>query len=200
MSMSTSMKAGVFPSPGIRCVSRQSATTNPAPALDTAFRADTLRYPPAVNVEGGRTVEVDIGPVEFIVLGFPGNRFKGEIVPALADLVESETIRIIDLAFVKKDADGSITTIELEELDDDEAAGIGSHGDVGDLISAADLERAAEALEPNNSAAVLVWENTWAARFAQAVRNADGIVLENMRIPHDVVQAAIEFAAENEGE
>ena len=145
-------------------------------------------------------MEVDIGPVEFIVLGFPGNRFKGEIVPALADLVESETIRIIDLAFVKKDADGSITTIELEELDDDEAAGIGSHGDVGDLISAADLERAAEALEPNNSAAVLVWENTWAARFAQAVRNADGIVLENMRIPHDVVQAAIEFAAENEGE
>jgi hypothetical protein len=145
-------------------------------------------------------VDTDIGPVEFIVLGFPGNRFKGEIVPALADLVESETIRIIDLAFVKKDADGSITTIELEEMDDDEAAGIGSHGDVGDLISGADLERAAEALEPNNSAAVLVWENTWAARFAQAVRNADGIVLENMRIPHDVVQAAIEFAAENEGE
>lgn len=145
-------------------------------------------------------MDTDIGPVEFIVLGFPGNRFKGEIVPALADLVESETIRIIDLAFVKKDADGSITTVELEEMDDDEAAGIGSHGDVGDLISAADLERAAEALEPNNSAAVLVWENTWAARFAQAVRNADGIVLENMRIPHDVVQAAIEFAAENEGE
>ena len=145
-------------------------------------------------------MDTDIGPVEFIVLGFPGNRFKGEIVPALADLVDSETIRIIDLAFVKKDADGSITTIELEEMDDDEAAGIGSHGDVGDLISAADLERAAEALEPNNSAAVLVWENTWAARFAQAVRNADGIVLENMRIPHDVVQAAIEFAAENEGE
>jgi hypothetical protein len=145
-------------------------------------------------------VDTEIGPVEFIVLGFPGNRFKGEIVPALADLVESETIRIIDLAFVKKDADGSITTIELEEMDDEEAGGIGSHGDVGDLISAADLERAAEALEPNNSAAVLVWENTWAARFAQAVRNADGIVLENMRIPHDVVQAAIEFAAENEGE
>jgi hypothetical protein len=85
-------------------------------------------------------------------------------------------------------------------MDDDEAGGIGSHGDVGDLISATDLERAAEALEPNNSAAVLVWENTWAAKFAQAVRNADGIVLENMRIPHDVVQAAIEFAAENEGE
>ena len=145
-------------------------------------------------------MDTEIGPVEFIVLGFPGNRFKGEIVPALADLVESETIRIIDLAFVKKDADGSITTIELEEMDDDEAAGIGSHGDVGDLISATDLERAAEALEPNNSAAVLVWENTWAAKFAQAVRNADGIVLENMRIPHDVVQAAVEFAAENKGE
>jgi hypothetical protein len=143
-------------------------------------------------------VDTEIGPVEFIVLGFPGNRFKGEIVPALADLVESETIRIIDLAFVKKDADGSITTIELEDMDGDEAGGIGAHGDVGDLLSATDLERAAEALEPNNSAAVLVWENTWAARFAQAVRNADGLVLENMRIPHDVVQAAIAAASSEE--
>ena len=143
-------------------------------------------------------MDTEIGPVEFIVLGFPGNRFKGEIVPALADLVESETIRIIDLAFVKKDADGSITTIELEDMDEDEAGGIGAHGDVGDLLSAEDLERAAEALEPNNAAAVLVWENTWAARFAQAVRNADGIVLENMRIPHDVVQAAIAAANSEE--
>ena len=80
-------------------------------------------------------MDTEIGPVEFIVLGFPGNRFKGEIVPALADLVESETIRIIDLAFVKKDADGSITTIELEDVDEDEAGGIGAHGDVGDLLT-----------------------------------------------------------------
>ena len=142
---------------------------------------------------------MDIGPVEYIVLGFPGNRFKGEIVPALAELVENETIRIIDLAFVKKDADGAITTFELEDLDEEEAAGVGAYGEVGDLLNDEDLLLAAESLEPNSSAAVLVWENAWAARFAEAVRNADGIVLENARIPHDVVQAAIDWAAANEG-
>jgi len=145
-------------------------------------------------------MDTEIGPVEYIVLAFPGNRFKGEIVPALAELVENETIRVIDLAFVKKDADGAITTLELDDMDENEAGGLGAYGDVGDLLNEDDLVRAAEALEPNNSAALLVWENTWAARFAQAVRNADGIVLENERIPHDVVQAAIEFAAANNEE
>ena len=145
-------------------------------------------------------MDTDIGPVEYIVLAFPGNRFKGEIVPALAELVENETIRVIDLAFVKKDADGAITTLELDDMDENEAGGLGAYGDVGDLLNEDDLVHAAEALEPNNSAALLVWENTWAARFAQAVRNADGIVLENERIPHDVVQAAIEFAAANNEE
>jgi len=142
-------------------------------------------------------VNTDIGPVEYIVLAFPGNRFKGEIVPALAELVDNETIRIIDLAFVRKDADGSITTVELDDMGEDEAGGIGQHGDVGGLLNEEDLLRAAESLEPNNSAAVLVWENAWAARFAQAVRNADGIVLENQRIPYELVQAAVEFAAAN---
>ena len=155
-----------------------------------------MGYPPG-NLEKGVPVDTDIGPVEFIVLAFPGNRFKGEIVPALAELVENETIRIIDLAFVKKDADGSVMTIELDDMDDQEAGGLGDHGDVGDLLNEEDLLAAAEALEPNNSAAVLVWENTWAARFAQAVRGADGVVLENARIPHDVVMGAIEYAAAN---
>ena len=140
----------------------------------------------------------EIGPVEYVVLAFPGNKFKGEIVPALAELVESETIKIIDLAFVKKDADGLITTIELDDIDDSEAGGLGQYGDVGDLMNEDDIMRAAESLEPNNSAAVLVWENTWAARFAQSVRNADGVVIENARIPHDAVQAALEWAASNE--
>jgi uncharacterized membrane protein len=144
-------------------------------------------------------VDTEIGPVEYIVLAFPGNRFKGEIVPALAELVENETIRIIDLAFVKKDADGSVTTVELDDMDEDEAGGLGDHGDVGDLLNDDDLMRAAESLEPNNSAAVLVWENTWAARFAQSVRNADGVVLENVRIPHEAVEAAIDWAAANKG-
>jgi hypothetical protein len=144
-------------------------------------------------------VDNEIGPVEYLVLAFPGNKFKGEIVPALTELVDNETIRIIDLAFIKKDADGSVTAIELEDMSDDEAAAFGDFDDVGDLLNNEDLMLTAEALEPNSSAAVLVWENTWAARFAQSVRNADGVVLENARIPHDVVEAAIDWAASNEG-
>jgi hypothetical protein len=144
-------------------------------------------------------VDNEIGPVEYLVLAFPGNKFKGEIVPALTELVDNETIRIIDLAFIKKDADGSVTAIELEDMSDDEAAAFGDFDEVGDLLNNDDLMLTAEALEPNSSAAVLVWENTWAARFAQSVRNADGVVLENARIPHDVVEAAIDWAASNEG-
>ena len=139
-------------------------------------------------------MDVEIGPVEYIVLGFPGNKFNGEIVPALAELVKNETVRIIDLAFMKKDADGSITTVELEDMDEDETAGLGNHGSASEMLSGDDLLRAAESLEPNTSAAILVWENAWAARFAQAVRNANGFVLENARIPHDVVEAAIEYS------
>ncbi len=143
-------------------------------------------------------MDYEIGPVEYLVLAFPGNKFKGEIVPALTELVDNETIRIIDLAFIKKDADGSVTAIELEDMSDDEAAAFGDFDDVGDLLNNEDLMLTAEALEPNSSAAVLVWENTWAARFAQSVRNADGVVLENARIPHDVVEAALDWAASNE--
>ena len=139
-----------------------------------------------------------IGPVEYIVLAFPGNRFNGEIVPALAELVENKTVRIIDLAFVKKDVDGTVTTIELDDMDDDEAGGLGRYGDVGDLLNDDDIARVAEELEFNSSAAVLVWENTWAARFAASVRNANGVIVDEARIPHDIVEAALDWAASNE--
>ena len=141
----------------------------------------------------------EMGPVEYMVLAFPGNRFNGEIVPALAELVKTDTIRLIDLAFVKKDADGTVTIVELDDMKDDEAAGIGDFGAASDLLNEQDLLLAAEELEPNNSAAVLVWENSWAARFARAVRDADGIVVENGRVPHEIVQAATEYAAPSEG-
>ena len=88
-----------------------------------------------------------IGPVEYIIVGFPGNRFNGEIAPELADLVESGTVRILDLVFIGKDADGSVVAFELDELD--AAAGFGQlDADVGGLISPEDIEYAAAALEP----------------------------------------------------
>jgi hypothetical protein len=131
-----------------------------------------------------------IGPIEYIIVGFPGNEFTGEIAPELVALVESGTIRILDLIFIGKDADGSVVAFEIDELD--EATGFDRlDGDVGGLIGPADIEYVAAALEPNSSAALLIWEDVWAARFAEAVRNSKGILLEGARIPHELIAPAL---------
>jgi hypothetical protein len=140
----------------------------------------------------------EIGPVDYLIVAFPGNKFRGEIAPALAELVEAGTIRIIDLAFVGKNADGDTVSFELTDLDDDVQRGLENLGiEVQGLFNEDDLMAAAEELEPNSSAALLVWENVWAAKVAQAIRDAGGEVFDFARIPHDVVQAAREFALAN---
>jgi hypothetical protein len=137
----------------------------------------------------------EIGPVDYMIVAFPGNQFKGEIAPALADLVDAGTIRIIDLAFVGKNADGETASFELTELDPEVQAGFERAGiEVSGLFNEEDLQAAAEELEPNSSAALLVWENVWAREVAQAIRNAGGELLDFERLPHDVVQAARDFA------
>jgi hypothetical protein len=139
----------------------------------------------------------EIGPVDYAIIGFPGNKFRGEIGPAIADLVDAGTIRIIDIAFVGKDADGSVVAMELTELDADVQAGLEKAGVVvGGLFNEEDLVSAAEELEPNSSAALLVWENVWAREVAQAMRDAGGVLLAFDRLPHEVVQAAREWALE----
>jgi hypothetical protein len=131
-----------------------------------------------------------IGPVEYIIVGFPGNKFTGEIAPELIALVDSGTVRILDLIFIGKDADGSIVSFEIDELD--ALAGFGGlDADVGGLIGPEDIEYAAAALEPNSSAAMLIWEDLWATPFAEAVRRADGVVLEGARIPHELIAPAL---------
>jgi uncharacterized membrane protein len=138
------------------------------------------------------------GPVEYIVVAFPGNQFSGEIAPALAELESSGTIRIIDLAFVIKDADGNMQAMELGDLDAEAAAGFDKlAADGGRLLSDEDLQAAAEELEPNSSAALLVWENSWATGLTEAIRNSGGELLDYDRIPAEVVQAAEEWAAAN---
>jgi hypothetical protein len=132
---------------------------------------------------------VSIGPVEYIILGFPGNQFKGEIAPALGRLIESNTIRVIDLVFIRKDADGSVTSFEFDQLDE-LAPFAALQGELDGLVSEEDIAYAADGLEPNSSAALIVWEDTWATEFAEAIRNADGVVLEGARIPYELVQAA----------
>lgn len=137
----------------------------------------------------------EIGPVEYMAVAFPGNKFTGEIVPALKELVDSGTVRIIDLAFVAKDADGSIAALEIEELEADVGVAFKAlEAQIGELVNEEDLMAVGEELEPNSSAAVLVWEDTWATRFAKAIRDAGGIVLDLERIPNEIVQSALDFA------
>ena len=142
---------------------------------------------------------MSIGPVEYLIVAFPGNQFKGEIIPALADLVEAGTIRIIDLAFVMKDADGAVVTAELGDLDSEvfKAFDALSPETMG-LLNEEDLAAAGEELDPNSSAALLVWEDTWATTLRDAIVNAGGEVLDLERVPYQVVNAAIEFANTNE--
>jgi hypothetical protein len=140
-------------------------------------------------------VAEEIGPVEYLIVAFPGNRFRGEIAPALADLVDAGTIRIIDIAFVGKDENGEVMAFELTELDEDVREGLENLGaEVTGLFNEDDLMAAAAELEPNSSAALLVWEDVWAREVAQAMRDAGGEMLDFGRLPHEVVEAAREYA------
>jgi len=130
-----------------------------------------------------------VGPVEYVILGFPGSHFKSEIVPALAKLIDSRTVRIIDLIFILKDGDGNVTTFEFDQLE--ELAPFSTlEGEISGLINQEDVAYAADALEPNTSAAILVWEDTWATEFAEAVWNAGGVMLEGARIPTELIETA----------
>jgi uncharacterized membrane protein len=139
------------------------------------------------------TVSLDpdsIGPVDVAVIAFEGNRFNGDVAPALQELNQSGIVRIVDLAFVLKDADGATTSIEIEDA---ELADVFSsvYGDQFDLLSDEDLEEMGGRLDPDSSALVIVWENSWAARLAAAVRGSHGTLVEQERIPRETVLRAI---------
>jgi uncharacterized membrane protein len=135
----------------------------------------------------------EIGPVEYMIVAFPGNKFTGQIAPELADLVESGTIRIIDLTVVVKDADGNTVGMELLELDPEvQEAFEKMNVEITGLLGEDDIALAADALEPNSSAALLVWEDLWAAKLAQALRDADGVLIQRQVVPHEVIQEARE--------
>jgi len=138
---------------------------------------------------------MNLGPVEYAVIAFPGNRFNGDVVPALSELVDSGTVHIIDLVFVHKDADGILTIGELEQLDAELGAVFAElEGDIDGLLSEEDLSDISALLSDNSSAAVIVWENLWAERFAAAVRASGVQLVDSGRIPHEVALAAMEYS------
>jgi hypothetical protein len=132
---------------------------------------------------------MSIGPVEYMMIGFPGNKFRGDILPELVALVQSGTVRILDLVFISKDDEGEFLVLEADE---DEAFAVFGEvdGDIGGFIGDEDIAYAVESLEPNSSVLLLMWEDLWAGPLADAIRAADGIILEGARIPHDLVAAA----------
>jgi len=129
-------------------------------------------------------------PVEYMIFGFPGNQFNGKLAPALADLTERGLIRVRDLLFIGKDDDGKVVAFEIDQVDE-LAPFLDVPGEAGGLLTEEDVEHAAEALEPGSSAALLIWEDLWAADFAQALRDSGGVVLEGGRIPHELFEAAL---------
>jgi hypothetical protein len=140
-----------------------------------------------------------IGPVELLVVKFPGNQFKGEIAPALGDLISSGTIRIIDLIFALKDEKGDFDMVELKELADDEMAAFAPLITGGtELLSEDDIQQIAGIMEPNSSAAVMLFENTWATRFRDSLTSANAELIYNIRIPQVVIQQLMEEQAEQE--
>jgi hypothetical protein len=135
-----------------------------------------------------------LGPVEVAVVEFPGSRFDGRIAPALAEVIESGVVSILDLVFITKDSDGATTTFELAELGegDDARAYLELDGAAGGLLGQSDLQRAAELLEPGSSAAVIVWENSWARRLVTALRDSGGRLVAHDRLDAETVQTALD--------
>ena len=139
-------------------------------------------------------IDVDaLGPVDWIVVEFPGNKFNGEIAPALEDLAQRDVIRLLDLVVLKKQTDESVEAFELSDLEDGEVGALRAYeSELAMLLSAEDVEAVAASIEPGTSAAVLVWENTWAAPFASAVRHAGAQLVASGRIPVRALRAAVE--------
>ncbi|CAL9508051.1 MULTISPECIES: DUF6325 family protein [unclassified Streptomyces] len=135
----------------------------------------------------------EVGPIDYLVVEFPGNRMTGEGFPILVDLVDRGLIRILDLMFVRKDEDGTVTGMEIADLTGDGALDLAVfEGASSGLLGQDDLEEAASVLEPGSSAGVLIYENVWAAPFAAALRRGGARLVASGRIPVPDLLAALE--------
>ncbi|MFE3638368.1 DUF6325 family protein [Streptomyces cellostaticus] len=137
----------------------------------------------------------EMGPVDYLVIEFPGNRMTGEAFPLLVDLAERGVVRIIDLAFIRKETDGSVVALELRDLGDEVDLTVFEGASAG-LLDQGDIDEAGNALEPGNSAAVLVYENLWAAPLARALRRGGAQLVASGRIPVQALLAALDATEE----
>jgi uncharacterized protein DUF6325 len=134
----------------------------------------------------------EMGPIDYLIVEWPGRQPTGEAVPYLIDLVDRGLVRILDLVFLRKDEDGSLTRLEIADLGDEVEAFADFEGASSGLLSDEDTDEAGNALEPGTSAALLVYENSWAAPFASAVRRSGGQLVATGRIPIQAMLAALD--------
>lgn len=139
-----------------------------------------------------------LGPIEVLVVGFPGDKFNGNILPALEDVVERDIVSIVDCLLISKGDDGSVEFTEIDQVaSDEEVAKLSTlMEEANGLLSSEDVDAFAEALEPGDSAAALVFEHTWAKPFRNAVVDSGGVLLANMRVPGVVVEEVLEALEE----
>ena len=140
--------------------------------------------------------EADVmGPVGYLVVEFPGNKMTGEGFAALLDLVDRGVIRILDLMFVRRDTDGSMRAIELQDIDHDGQFDLAVFaGASSGLLAESDLSEAASVVEPGSSAGILIFENRWATPFIQALRRGKAQLVAAGYIPQDDLVAALDAA------
>jgi hypothetical protein len=136
----------------------------------------------------------EMGPIDYLIVEWPGRQPTGEAMPHLIDLVDRGLIRILDLAFIAKGEDGSVAALEIADLGDEIDAFAAFEGASSGLLSDEDVEEAGGALEPGTSAALLVYENRWAAPLAAALRRSGGQLVASGRIPVQDVLAALDAA------
>ena len=132
-----------------------------------------------------------VGPVDVYIIGFPGNKFSGRIAPAIMELVENGTIRVLDLLFVMKDADGAVTTIEAADMDEEGTAYLSIDVAQPGALGPEDAEEVSEDLPANSSAMLIAFENLWALKVVDALQAADAVMIDSIRIPVEVVEAAL---------
>jgi uncharacterized membrane protein len=134
----------------------------------------------------------EMGPIDYIVLEWPGKQPSGEVAPLIVDLVDRGLIRILDIAFMVKDEDGTVAAIDLAAANGESAGFSEFEGASTGLLGDEDLQEAAAALEPGTSAAVLVWENRWAAPVAVALRKSGGQLVASGRLPVQAILASLD--------
>jgi hypothetical protein len=139
------------------------------------------------------TTPISVGPVDFFALSFPGNQFRGEIIPAIQELVDAGTIRVIDILFAVKEGDEDVRVLELQEIPSELFARFDPVvAEITGIMTPDDVHHLSVGMEPDSTMALLLFENTWARKVADAIEAADGRVLMFERIPRPIVQDLIE--------